>query len=156
MPSRTLARGRTAHSEVTAPFDQPMSETRCLIAQDWLCSQRRAALASATRSREERGETVGKQRRDAGGGQPFAPIGEASNDLAGAVDQAPAAMQRDHPGERPRALGPKQDTGQVGIAMRDSNLFDGAGRGRKRDGAGSEESDREAHAATSSESEPDF
>src|SRR5437016_4246701 len=30
MPSRTLARGRTAHSEVAAPFDQPISETRVL------------------------------------------------------------------------------------------------------------------------------
>src|SRR5712671_2210881 len=50
-PSRGTACGRAAHSEALAPFAQPVSDTRFFAIQSWPSNHRRAAWASATRSR---------------------------------------------------------------------------------------------------------
>ena len=137
--------GRTVQSAATPPFDQP--KQRDVIAADitCACSQRRAALASATRSRDactlrfcsrhcepmprdpnESGNSTTKPLAD----QKLGPFGINLRLGRGrALDEAAAIVQRHHGRKRPGSVGPIQRGVQREVAIRDVDWSGAAASG---------------------------
>src|SRR5712671_4999684 len=94
-PSRGTACGRAAHSDALPPFAQPISDTRFFAIQSWPSNHRRAAWASATRSRALR--TLRSLIRHCGDSPRVVK-------LAGTIDQAAASVQGNDTRKWPRPL----------------------------------------------------